>query len=317
MLRSLATEQYQVGAETTAGTGVDADKRYLSLTKVNLRAIEPKAKYSAGGSETPTGESQEKVYSEFDGEGPICYNTLPLILNACLGNQAASPYTWTPSNFGVDTLKTFTLEKGSPAGGEKAAYCVVKGFRQRFTKKDASINFAGFGRKLQPDIEMTADPDPVPCVPVDPKKVQLLIGDDVAGLAAVNWQEIELVVGDRWAPHMEGNTSTDSFEEPNKVRNAHTITASFTASTAVVADLITASRNKERRCVRIKATSDLEFAAGQKYDLTETAMCMVDVPNTSEEGDDVVRATCQFTMAYDATFGGFLKIALTNAPAAP
>lgn len=316
MLRSAAIEQYQFGAETTPGTGVAANQRFLSITKLNLRGVEPKARYSGGGSEVPNGESQEKCHSEFDGEGPICYNTLPVILNACLGNQTASPYTYTPSAFGVDTLKTLTIEKGSAAGAEKCAYGVVKGFRQRFTKRDTNISFTGFGRKLQTGQTLTASPTKVACVPIDPKKVQLLIGDDEAGLAAVNWQEIELVVGDRWAPHFEGNTSTDSFEEANKVRNAHTIQATFTASSAVVADLIAASRAKELRCVQIKATSDLEVGPGEFYDLEETAMCFVDMPDTSGETDDVVTVSCQFTMTYDSAFGGFLKIIVTNAPEA-
>lgn len=313
--RATATEQYQLGIESTAGTGVAANLRPLALTSLNLRGQEPKTRYRAGGSETPNAESQEKCWSEFDGEGPICYNLLPYVLSSLLVADASSPYEFVPNAFGVDTIKTLTIEKGAGSNGEKAAYCFVKTARLRFTKKDTSLTFSGEGRKLQSGITMTASPTKVASVPVDPKKVDLYIGEDEAGLAVVKWQEIEVNIGERWAAHFEGNSANDSFEEHTKVANEHTIQATITTP-ATIADLITAARNKETRCVRIKAESALEYSAGNNYDLEITANCFVEMPDTSGETDNVVSAQVNFIMTYDAGFnttGGFLKVTVANA----
>jgi len=312
MLRHKAIETAQFGAEATAGTEVPGGEQFLGLTKFNLKGMEPKTQYRGVGSETSNGESQEKVHSEFDGEGPVCYMTLPRFLNACLGYQAASPYTWKPSNFGVDTLKTLSVQKGSAAGAEKAAYGVVKGFKLRFVQKDTSFNFTGFARKLTTGSTLTATPTKVPCIPLDPKKVDLYLGVDEGGLAVTKWQEMEVTVADRWAPHFEGNGTDESFEEPAKVANEHTIQLTLT-SAAAIADLIAAARAKELRCIRIKATSALEFAAGEFYDFQLTAMCRVQMPDTSGEAENAVATTVNLVMAYDADFDGFMELILTNA----
>ena len=311
-VRSKAIERWQFGRESVAGTGVAASNQPTSVTNLTLKGMEPKTTYTGMGSETPNAESQEKCWSEFNGDGPICYILLPDILNACLGNQASSPYTYTPDNWGLDTLKTLTIEKGSEVQAERCAYGVVKGFTMRFTQKVASLTWPGFGRKLQDGITITATPTILSCVPVDPKKVALLIGADVAGLAAVNFQEIEVKVADRWAPHFEGNSSQDSWEEPKKLDATHTITLTI-HSPAAITDLRTASRNKELRCIRIKATSGLEFASGQFYDLQITAMCMIQFPEDSGETDKVVTSGITCTMTYDEDFGGFLEVVVTNA----
>ena len=311
-LRSKAVESYQWGLEVTAGTGVAASLRYLAVTRMTLKAMEPKTRYRGSGSEVQNGESQEKVWSEFDGEAPCCYKFLPVLFNSLLGNDASSPYSYTPNAFGVDTLKTYTVEKGSAAGGEKAAYCVVKSARLRFTKKDTNVNFAGFGRKLQTGITMTAAPTKVACVPFDPKKIQLLIGADEGSLAEVKWHEIEVGIGERSAPHFAGNTDTDSFDEHVKVANDHTIQVTLQTA-ADIEDLVTASRNKELRCVQVKATSDLEYSDGNPYDFELTAMCFVDMPDHSGEADNIVAAPVNLVMTYDATFAGFLKATIANA----
>ena len=313
MARSQAVEVIQWGLESVAGTGVAANQRYLGLVKLTPKTVEEKTRYRGAGSEVPNGESQEKGHSEWDGEGPVCYKFLPVLLNGLLGNDASSPFSYTPNAFGADTIKTYTVEKGPSGGtGDKAAYFVVKNLRLRFTKKDTSCTFSAFARTLQNAQAMTATPTKVPCVPVDPKKVQLLIGADEEGLGATKWHEIEVNIGDRSAPHFAGNTDQESFEEHVKVANEHTIVASIEDPT-LLADLFAASRAKELRCVQVKATSALEASEGNFYDLELTAMAFVQIPDPGHDADAIVAAQVTFVMTYDATFGGFLKGAVVNA----
>src|SRR5688500_15404313 len=104
--RSTALERVQVGLETVAGTGVAADKWLMGFDRFVLNPIEPFADHTPAGSEVAMEDSRQKVHSEWEGEGPICYRTLPYFLASLLHSDVTAPYLFEPNPFGVDTIKT-------------------------------------------------------------------------------------------------------------------------------------------------------------------------------------------------------------------
>lgn len=306
-VRSSALERIQVGVEGTPGTGVDATKRLMGLQRLTLNPVIGQNHYRSAGVEVPSSQSGGKMWSTFDYEGGACYCTMAYLLSAMLLNQSSSPYTYVLSPSGVETIKTLTIETGSAVRAEKAAYGVVSAFRLRATPADVAISGSGFARKVSKNITLTAGATEIGPVNIDPKKVSVLLGDSIGGLAVVEHLEYELDLPDRWAPHAPLTAVTDSFSRHKKIANEPGITVALEHQADADA-LWLAAETQAVKFVRLTAPSDTS-----PYDLTITAACMVEAPSRADN-DSVFGASFRlrpFPHA-DVGSGSWLSLVLTN-----
>lgn len=304
-VRSSALERIQVGVESVAGTGVSANKRLMGLDRLTLKPMLSKSFHRSAGSQVPTSESRAKEWSTFDFEGPACYLTMAYLLSALLKNEASSPYTYTPDPYGVNTIKTLTIETGSGIRAEKVAYGVVSSLRFRSTQADVSVNGSGFARAIQQNQTLTAGATEIGPVPIDPYKGQVLIGSSLGGIQLAKHLEYELDIPELWKPHAPLDASTDSFTEHKAVAGEPSLSLALEYQSDAET-LLTAARNKTPIYVQYQA-------AASPYDLTITTCCMVEAPDRADK-DDVFAGTFKLRPkpTSDIGSGSWLSIVLTN-----
>lgn len=306
-VRTSALERIQVGVEVTPGTGVAANKRLMGLTRLTLNPTINKNFHTSAGVEVPNSESGGKMWSTFDYEGSGCYCTMAYILSGLLLNQSSSPYTYALTPSAVETIKTYTIETGSAVRAEKAAYGVFSSFRLRATQADVSINGNGFARKISKNQTLTAGATEIGPVNMDPRKVTVLLGDTLGGLAAVEHLEYELDIPERWRPHAPLTAATDSFSRHKKVGSEPGIMLALERQADAEA-LLTAAETKAVKFVQMTAPS-----ATSPYDITVTAACMVEAP-TGGDNDDVFADSFRLRPYphADVGSGSWLSFVLTN-----
>jgi hypothetical protein len=290
MVRATVNERIQVGVEVTSGTGVSANKRLMGLDSLTLQPSEPQGRHRSAGSEGPSGVSLQKVHSTFEFEGPFCFLTVPYLFSSMWLDQASSPYTYTPDPYGVDDIKTLTIEAGNDDEAEKAAYGVTTNVRIRANQSDVTVNGGGFARKLSLGITPTATPTVVGKALADPALTSVLIGTTVGGLAEVNHLEVELNYPARWAPHFTLNVATDSYDSHKKLAGEPTITLTLESSAALADVLHGYARAKTKCFVRIILGTADEYSAGNTYEAQFTHYCTVEAPQRADK-DAVFGAT--------------------------
>jgi len=295
-VRATVNERVQWGQESVAGTGVSASLRPLGLDRLTLNPVRPQGRTRSAGREMQTGVAKQKVYSKFEFEGPLCLKTAPYLFSACLESQTSSPFTYQPNPDGIDTIKTLTIEAGSAQRASKAAYCVVAGFRIRFTRTDVAINGEGFGRKRQEGITLTTTPTEIVKAIADPELVSVLLGTSIGGLAEVEFLEAEMNQPPRWAPHITLNVATDSFDDIKKIANDPTLNLVLEAM-ADAATLFTAAEAKTGYFARVIAT-DID---GNTLQLT--AYGTLETP-TEADNDGVMGSTFALHLEPHTDLGG-------------
>lgn len=312
-VRATVNEGIQFGLEVTPGTGVSADKRILGLDSLTLNPIEPINVFKPAGSEAAAEVSRQKVNTEWQAQGPACYLTLPYLLNMLLNSDTSSPFAFDPSTYGLDTIKTFTIETGSATRAEKIAYAVCHSLRLRATKEEVSITASGFGRKLQQNITKTSTPTNVGPVPFDPDKFEVKMGTTLGGVAMVGFLECEFNISNRWAPHFVLDDATDSFTDIKKLRP----TLSLSLTLEYVADaetLLTALRDKTTMYFELGCLSAEEYSAGNAYNSQLQLACKV-IGASRADQDGVFGGTFQLEPIHDANLGAagsWLDWVITN-----
>lgn len=311
-MRETVNERIQWAREAVHGTAVACSTQPMGLDRLTLQPVEPKQRHRSAGTEVPSGESRQKRHSTFDFEGPLCFLTLPWLLSAMLGDATASPYVYTPDPYASDPIKTLTLQTGNEAHAEQADYGVVASVRIRATKEDVAVTGDGFARELALDAVITPAPTLLAKALADPALVKLEIGASVAGLAAVDWEEIEIALGPRWAPHIAGNTSEESFSEHKKVASEPTLTISVVAEDTAD-DLHEAAQAKAGRYVRVTFESAQEFSVGNTYEAAFLFYCSLEAPQR-QDADGVQDAQFVFhpEPKADVGTGSWAQITITN-----
>src|SRR5215475_9940003 len=165
----------QIGAETTPGTAVAANKllNYLGLAPhidLTFNRFRPMGQKYAGAI-TP---GQDSTSWDVSGQGsyseliyPFCsvfQNVTPTTVDT-----TAKLWTFTPAARTEDTVKTYTVESGSVSRAQKATYVLFNGFEITFDR-DGGVDVAGtaIGQNIQDGITMTASPTAVEDAPILP-----------------------------------------------------------------------------------------------------------------------------------------------------
>lgn len=133
---------------------------------------------------------QGKEWVEGDFSGALCANDCIYYLNSLLltgtistpsGATNTRRHTFLPNNFSDDAYKTYTVEKGSSSGAERAAHLVFNNMTLRWTREaEASVNGGVLAQALSESITMTSSPTDLGEAPIDPKAVSIFVGNSLA-----------------------------------------------------------------------------------------------------------------------------------------
>ena len=162
--RATVNQVTQIGVEATPGTAVAALKKLQALSiepgiKANINSYRPM------GAKYQTIAALGKEWTEASIEGPLAYNDLTYLLASVLsyaapvqqGGTAAYLWTFTPAQSAEDTVKTFTVESGSPVRAGRFTYGLVNELGITITRDEATVSGSMFGRRYEDDVHLSTN----------------------------------------------------------------------------------------------------------------------------------------------------------------
>lgn len=178
------------GPEATLGTQVPSTKRLL-CTEFLPSPVIPRVPYRPQGFAVPTSVVNQKENATAPLSGVQCYGDLAYLYASLLKTEAittpsgatnARRFTYSPSAVAPDTFRSYTLEKGTLAGGaERITGCVVESLTQRWTKTDANLSGNIMGQVVQQQITPTVGITDIPARPINPNDTDIYIGSASTG----------------------------------------------------------------------------------------------------------------------------------------
>jgi hypothetical protein len=313
------TRVVQIGVESTPGARANANKQFqliniepsISADIQTFRAIG--SKYLALAL-PPGNEMVEASIS-----GPINYTELVYLLSSLL--TATTPeelgtgaYQWVfaPNVFSEDTVKTLTVETGSPVRAMRFTYGLVTALTFSFTRENAELSGTMIGQRLEDDIQLTSSPTKIKLVPVAPASVSVYMDDDPDDIGTTKLARVlsaELEISDRFSPVWTLDAAQASF-----ATHVETVPTARLALTVEADDagmgLLAAMREGAKKFVRVLATGPTIGTNNYKlqFDLCGT---VTEVGDFSDE-DGVYAIEWTLSTAYDADWGKALEVTVVN-----
>lgn len=318
--RTTVTQVVQLGVESTPGTAVSTTKILPSLSidgavKTNID------KYRPLGNKFPTIHALGKEWTEAGISGEATYSELHYLLASLLAYSApvqvgaTTAYTWThaPSSTAEDTVKTYTIERGSSVRADKFAYGIVNSLTLQGNRDDVSISGSMLGSALSDGISLTGGATSVEQIPMLPKEFDVYLDTTSGGLGGTKLTRVL-----RWEISLKRFSTLWVVDSSKASWVAHVETpVEAQIKLRLEADsngmgLLTPTRDGTTRFVRIKGTSGQNAGAATPYSLTwDSAVQVADVGKFEDE-DGVYAIEYSFDLVHDAGWGKALTVALVN-----
>jgi hypothetical protein len=268
----------------------------------------PVKPYRPAGDKFTTQVLVGKEHTHAKIEGALSYTELTYLLASLIGGTSVT--TFKPDPFEPDTPKTFTVEVGSSAGANKFVYGLVTDLNLRFTREEASCSGAMIGQALQEGITMTASPVNLAKAPVNPKDVDVYVGDAVGSLTKLaRCLEAEVGIKSRWSPGFFFDSTAPSFS--THVEKAPEVSTQVVVEhDSVAAGLMSDLRSAKQKFLRIKANGP-EYSTGNPYTLQITMPVFI-LENDRGDHDSLLGSTFNMVPDYESGFGSAIEVILAH-----
>jgi hypothetical protein len=314
----------QIGAETTPGTGVAADKllRYLAYEpsiELSMNRFRPQGQLVASAI-TPGMDSTGWALNGQGSYSELIYPFAGLWGTATPAtvDTSAKRWTWTPPARSEITPKTFTVETGSSTRAQKASYVAQSGLELTFNRTDGiQVSGSAFGQQIQDSITLTSSPTQLEDVPILPTHLDVFIDSTSGGLGTTKMtRDFNAVFryNDARVPVWPINSTLASYG--SDVQQEPTVQMELTmAADSQGMGFLTNARAGDTRYIRLSAVSTVNAgAATAKYDLLIDMAGKVSNIAAFDDNEGVKVLTLTFDAVYDAAWGSgqFLKVQYTN-----
>jgi hypothetical protein len=322
--RTTVTQVVQVGAETTEGTAVAASKKLPSLSigpavETNINAFRPL------GNKFNTIHAQGKEWSSAPITAQPTYSELQYLLASLLSYAApaqqseTTAYKWTHTIAGTseDTIKAFTVERGSAVQAEKIPGFVCTDLTITGDRDKIDVSGNGLGRLMSTGITLTSSPTSIEQIPILPKEVSVYLDTSSGGLGGTKLSRVlqwSVALGNRrgplWVVDSAQTSYVASVELPVSAQVKLLVEADSTGM-----GLFTPMRDGTFRYLRIEAESDQDAGESIPYSLTaDFAVQMAGKPSEFKDQDGVYALEYTFDVTYDSAWssGTALTLALIN-----
>lgn len=237
----------------------------------------------------------------------------------CTSTAAVNTRRWTflPSFFQPDTVKTLTLEKGV-SGVASLANQIARIFMSdiglKLNKDEATISGQGFGDKaVDPFTYTTGGVTDLAALPADPANVSCWLGDALAGTGAAQLMtrmlDVEWNVAGRFSPLITLNAADPSVSAGIEANGAYSVrvTMEHDAQGQTVLAKLRAGTT-QYVCMEVTGPT-IETGYPNRFKLT--APLLLTDPNRNAV-DNAVCLGFNAECAYVPAFGGGLKVEVDN-----
>ena len=117
--------------------------------------------------------------------GVLCFTDLVYLYSGYLCTAAITTpasatntrqWLFKPNTTAADTVKTFTLEKGTSARAERVPFATINSLTHTWTQEEASLSGGFFGQECAESVTITPGPTDLTALPVDPLSVSVYVG---------------------------------------------------------------------------------------------------------------------------------------------
>jgi hypothetical protein len=224
--------------------------------------------------------------------------------------SAARRWYFLPSMTAADSVKNFTLEKGSGSNGGKCPWFQVTDLALDFAMKGCDLKLEGFGQEYTDGITMTADPTDIAVAAVSPDNVDIYVGDSILGLTNIGAFKGSWSLKDRMKPVFKLDADEPSYSDTVEAKfqqNAQIVLEQASTANGFMTDL----RNKTTKYCRIVATGG-SIESGYVYRIQITFPFKFRNPKRGDN-EGVYSGTYDLEPIYNSTFGGSIEIVVENA----
>lgn len=321
--RSTIAQVVQIGVESTPGTGVPANKQFLSTgvspaIKVDMQRFRPM------GQKFPTVLTPGKEWVEAKIEGSGSYTELTYLLASILTDPgapttvdvSARKYTYNPLATSEDSPKTYTIEQGSANRAGKFSNAIINELEIDF-ERAGGIDVKGsiLGQRYQDGITMTATPTAITQQPILPTDIDIYIDPTSGALGTTKMTralKCSWKISNRWGMLWPLNSAIPSFAATVETEPQSEIKLMVEADTQGMANLAFL-RAGGTQFMRISATSPvLAGSTTQKYSvILDQAVKVSDVAEFADQ-DGIYAIEWTFEMTYDGGWAKYLTASVVN-----
>jgi hypothetical protein len=219
--RQTGTQAVQIGAETTYGTAVAANRKLRSMD-FTINPTGNVLNYKPQGSKLPTVVVPGQQWTDGSLSGRPVYDELIYPLSmvfgaptpTVIGSAAAQLWTFTYTAGAAITPKSMTVEKGSSVRAGEAPGVILTEFGFHLTPNEVTIDGSLMGQIYADGITMTAAPTLLPQVPVLPTEFNVFIDDTFAAIGTTKWLRafaFDLNMSGIFSPVWTLNTALTSY----------------------------------------------------------------------------------------------------------
>lgn len=319
--RAAISQGVQIGAETTEGTSVAANRKLQSIG-FELGIATEIAGYRPSGSKYKTIHAMGKDWTAGKITGQPAYDELAHLFCGLLKNvtpttsdTTARTWLFEPAASTEDTVKTYTIEQGGASRAHKAAGCRINSVTLTFDRKTVGISGDLFGKALTDGITMTASPTLLPQVPLIPSDGAVYLDSTSGALGTTRLEGVlsgEIQIGNRFGPLWTVNDALTSYASAIEIEPTAMIKLKLNADADAMA-LRAVAQAGSTRFLRVKYTSD-QLAGAATVVYAATFDFAVQISNIDEFSvdDNVYAIGYEFAIVNDSTWGKPMSIAVVN-----
>jgi len=211
----------QLGVEAVPGTLVPATKRLLATGFAPKMAGNVDL-FTPQGMKYSTIASPGKEYAEFTVEGQASYTDMVYLLSSLVSyaapvqQGATTAYKWTHASdaAGPDTVKTYSLERGSSERATKFAHLLMTGLTIEFDRASVKVRGTAFSRAASLGQALTPGTTAVEVVPIIGKQLTGYLDDAHDSLGNTKLTRLlkgSIEIGNRFSQLWVCDASLDSF----------------------------------------------------------------------------------------------------------
>lgn len=181
--RTWVNQRVQIGAESTIGTSVPANK-ILECFDWTFQINADLQQFTPTGHKYPTVQQENTEWVDGTLGGTLDYNGVIYPLGGVMGSvtptnhgssTTAKDWVYTPPVFGSVAPQTYTVQQGDSTHAHQTSYTLFTDFGYKSDRKTVTVTGKMFGQPLSDGITLTNSPTPVSLAPVVSKNFNVYL----------------------------------------------------------------------------------------------------------------------------------------------
>lgn len=323
--RTSINQKVQVGAESTIGAAVPANK-LLECFDWTVTINADIQTYRPTGHKYPTVSEENTEWVDSTVAGVLDYNGVIYPLGGVFGastgathgsSATAKDWIFTPPTSGPVTPQTYTIQQGDSTHAHSFAYGLFTSYGFKGDRKSFTISGTTIGQPISDGITLTSSPTPIALAPIVSKQWNVYLDSSSGALGTTQLNRalaIDYVTSGVYQPFWALNRNTVGFTSHVDLAPTATIKLMLEADTqgmSLLADMQAGSTQFLRvQAVGAQIANDGPGAVYQTY--THDFAVKVGKPSAYQDKDGIFAIEWMCQIVEDPTWAKAQTVTVTN-----